>query len=434
MLIFTTILILIFILVIGVPVPFAFGSALIFFVITKGLSPAFLIPNGYSKIANLVLLCIPLFILGGAIIKRGKLGDVLIDFVGHFTGRFKGGLGAVTVIVCAMFGSVCGSSSATLSAIGSIMQPKLAEKGYPRGIAASIIANSSVLGLLIPPSAAQVIYAWSSGQSVAACFLATVIPGVMLVILFCIVQYFMIRNVSNIKILPKQPGEEFYKGLIKKTAYAFPAFLMPVIILGGIYGGLMTPMESAAIAVIYCIPIGFYFYKGLSIKSLVDSILEAANTTGAVMLMLMFAMLFSRILIMERAPDQLLSILINISPNKYFILLMINLVMIFCGMLMDDGSAIMLCTPLLLPLAREIGVHPIQFAAILGVNLGMGLVTPPVAPMLYFASQIGKSPVNEMFVPTAKFILFAWIPTLILTTLFPSISLTLPRLILGLRF
>ncbi|MBN2395780.1 MAG: TRAP transporter large permease [Candidatus Atribacteria bacterium] len=434
MLIFSTILILIITLVIGVSIPFAFGSALIFYIITKGISPAFLIPNGYSKIANLVLLCIPLFILGGTVMKRGKVGDALVGFVEQFVGRFKGGLGAVTIIACALFGAVCGSSSATLSSIGSIMQPKLAEKGYPRGIGASIIANSSVLGLLIPPSAAQVIYAWSGGQSVAACFLATVIPGIILVILFSIVQYFMVRNIADIKVLPKLPREKFYNDFKQKTVHAFPALLMPVIILGGIYGGIMTPMESAAVGVIYCIPIGFYFYKGLTIKNLGESIMEAANTTGAVMLMLMSAMLFSRILIMERTPDQLLNILINISPNKYFIILMVNLIMVFCGMLMDDGSAIMLCTPLLLPIASGIGIHPIQFAAILGVNLGMGLVTPPVAPMLYFGSQIGKSPISEMIMPTMKFILFAWIPTLILTTIFPQISLTLPRLILGLKF
>ena len=215
--------------------------------------------------------------------------------------------------------------------------------------------------------------------------------------------------------------------------HAFPALLMPVIVLGGIYGGFMTPMEAAGISVVYALPVGLYIYKGMSIKELIDSIVEAAGTTGAVMLMLMSAMLFSRILVIERVPDQLLNILQNISTNRYFLVLIMNLIMIFCGMLMDDGSAIMLSTPLLLPLVKSIGMHPVHFAAILGVNLGMGLITPPVAPMLYFASQVGKAPVSEMIKPTMKFILFAWLPTLVITSLFPQISLTLPRLILGIR-
>jgi tripartite ATP-independent transporter DctM subunit len=328
---------------------------------------------------------------------------------------------------------VSGSASATLSAVGSIMQPRLAEKGYPRGVSASIIASSSVLGLLIPPSAAQIIYAWSAGQSVTACFLSTVIPGIILIILLSIVQYIMVKNLPEIKVSPKLPANEFFKATIGKGLHAFPALLMPVIVLGGIYGGFMTPMEAAGISVVYALPVGLYIYKGMSIKELIDSIVEAAGTTGAVMLMLMSAMLFSRILVIERVPDQLLNILQNISTNRYFLVLIMNLIMIFCGMLMDDGSAIMLSTPLLLPLVKSIGMHPVHFAAILGVNLGMGLITPPVAPMLYFASQVGKAPVSEMIKPTMKFILFAWLPTLVITSLFPQISLTLPRLILGIR-
>ena len=179
MIVFISILILIITLVIGVSVPFSFGSAIIFFIANSNISPAFLIPSGYSKIANLVLLCIPLFILSGNIMSRGKLGGALVDFVENFIGHLKGGLGAVTIVACGVFGAVSGSASATLSAVGSIMQPRLAEKGYPRGVSASIIASSSVLGLLIPPSAAQIIYAWAAGQSVTACFLSTVIPGII---------------------------------------------------------------------------------------------------------------------------------------------------------------------------------------------------------------------------------------------------------------
>lgn len=429
-----SLLIMIVTLVIGVPVPFSFGASVLYLIGVLGISPAFLIPSGYNKMANLVLICIPLFIITGGIMRKGKLGDVLVDFVEQFIGHFKSGLGTVTVITCAIFGSISGAASATLSCVGSIMQPKLEEKGYPRGVTAALIASASVLDLLIPPSAAQVLYAWAGGQSVLACFLATVGPGILLLTLLCIVQHFMVRNCPDIKVASKPAKGELFKGLGGKSRRAVPALLMPIIILGGIYGGIMTPMEAAAIAAFYCIPVGFFVYKGLTLKELKATMVETGADTGAVMIMLMSAGLFSRILVLQRVPDMLLDMLMGISTNRIVIMMMLNVMMIIVGMLMDDGSGIMLCTPILLPIVTELGISPIQFAAIMGVNLGMGLVTPPCAPMLYFAAKVGKSPVKEMLKPTIMFILLAWIPTLILTTLIPEISLTLPRLILGSKF
>ena len=176
----SVILLLVF-LVMGVPVAFSFTAATVFLMVTLGYSPAFLMPYGYSKLVNPVLLCIPLFIIAGSIIRRGKLGDALISFVEQFVGRFRSGLGSVTIVTCAIFGAISGSAGATLSCVGSIMAPKLRERGYSRGVAGSLIASSAVLALLIPPSAAQVLFAWSAGQSVLACFLSTVIPGIILV-------------------------------------------------------------------------------------------------------------------------------------------------------------------------------------------------------------------------------------------------------------
>ena len=196
MIVLTGIAILILLLVMGLPVAFCFGGATLFLVIALDYSPLFLVPYGYSSIASVTLWCIPLFIIAGSIIKRGKIGDALVDFVDQFIGKIKGGLGIVTVITCGIFGAIAGNGSATMSAIGSIMAPKLREKGYPRGISASLIASASVLGLLIPPSSAQIVYAWVSNQSVLACFLATVVPGIILAILLCIVQAFMIRNLD----------------------------------------------------------------------------------------------------------------------------------------------------------------------------------------------------------------------------------------------
>lgn len=426
--------ILIVLLVMGVPVAFCFGGATLFLVIVLDYSPLFLVPYGYSSIASVTLWCIPLFIIAGSVIKEGKIGDALVNFVEHFSGRFKSGLGIVTVITCGIFGAIAGNGSATMSAIGSIMAPKLHEKGYPRGITASLIASASILGLLIPPSSAQIVYAWAANQSVLACFLATVVPGIILAILLCIVQAFMVRNVEmNPTPNTSFTGSGKQISFARKTGQAFPALLMPIIILGGIYGGFMTPMEAAAIATLYCIPVAIFFYKGMRFRDLGACLIESGKATGNVAVMLMTAMLFSRILTMEKIPEAMVELITGISDNKYVVLLMVNMLLFVVGMLMEDGCGIMLCTPLLLPVVQAVGVSPIQFAAIMGVNLGMGLITPPTAPLLYFASQVGGAPVGEMLKPTLKLILFAWLPTVILTSFIPELSTTLPRLIMGIE-
>ena len=427
------IIILIVLLVMGVPVAFCFGGATLYLVLVLGYSPLFLVPYGYSSIASVTLWCIPLFIIAGSIIKRGKIGDALVNFVEHFIRGFKSGLGVVTVITCGVFGAIAGNGSATMSAIGSIMAPKLREKGYPRGVAASLIASASVLGLLIPPSSAQIVYAWAANQSVLACFLATVVPGIILAILLCVVQAFMVCDVQMNDLTDNQTAFPVNHSFAKKTGRAFPALLMPVIILGGIYGGFMTPMESAAIATLYCIPVAIFFYKGMKFRELGDCLVESGKATGNVAVMLMTAMLFSRILTMEKIPDAMVRLIMGISSNIYVVLLLVNLLLFVVGMLMEDGCGIMLCTPLLLPVVQAVGVSPIQFAAIMGVNLGMGLITPPTAPLLYFASQVGEAPVGEMLKPTLKLIFFAWLPTVLLTTYIPALSTTLPRLIMGIK-
>lgn len=431
----SVILLLVF-LVMGVPVAFSFTAATVFLMVTLGYSPAFLMPYGYSKLVNPVLLCIPLFIIAGSIIRRGKLGDALISFVEQFVGRFRSGLGSVTVVTCAIFGAISGSAGATLSCVGSIMAPKLCERGYSRGVAGSLIASSAVLALLIPPSAAQVLFAWSAGQSVLACFLSTVIPGIILVILFCIIQHFQLLNDLKNKpanVVIKEPSTEkmTWKSFTKNTGFALPALVMPVIILGGIYSGIMTPAESAAVAALYCLPVALYVYKAMRWKHIGKVMAEAGRSTGSIFLMLVSTMFFGRILVMEKVPEMLLGLFTSISDNKYVVITMLNVIMIIVGMLMDDSSGIVLCAPLLLPVAQGVGFSPIHFAAILGVNLGMGLVTPPMAGNLYFASQVCDAPVGEMLKPCLQLIAFGWLPTLILTTVIPEISLFLPNLILG---
>lgn len=432
MIIIISVIILLFSLILGLCVPAAFGVSFTAIAFMDGQSLASLIPVGYSKINTTVLLAIPLFILSGGIIERGKLGKALTDFVQIFVGKIHGGLGMVAVISSAVFGAISGSAAATLSCIGSIMYPKLEESKYDKGFAASLVSNASPLGLLIPPSSIQIMFAWVTGQSVLACFLATIVPGIILMTLLCIITYFECKNNKEYReyseMRLKAAATEEVEPIGKRFGHALPALFMPVIILGGIYSGIMTPTEAAAVAVIYAIPIGFFVYKGLNMKGLKRCFRDAGITAAAVMFMMFMVMILSRLFVLLNLPNQMVDVLTGVSSNKNVVLLMVNIFMIVIGMLMDDNSGTLLCGPILLPVMIAIGVSPIQFAAILGVNLGMGTITPPAAPLLYLGARTCNVPVKSMLKPSIKIILFAWIPTLILTTYIPELSLFIPRL------
>ena len=416
-------------LILGMSVPLAFGLTMIYLAWAGGHDVTTLLPSGHWRMNALVLLAIPLFIMAGGLMERGKIAAPLVALAELFVGRIRGGLSAAAIVASAVFGSISGSASATLTCIGSIMTPRLREAGYPRGISAAIIANSAPLGLLIPPSAIQIIYAWVTRQSVLQCFLATVVPGLILVCLLIIVNLAMLRKHRGIKTLP--PSENIAADLTRKSWKAFPALLMPVIILGGIYGGIMTPTEAAGIAVIYAIPVGFFIYKGLTPKNFVAALIDTATTTGVVMVMFFMVMIVSRMLIFEDIPGIAQDLIFSVSENPIVIMIMINVVLILIGMLMDDVSGILLGAPLLFPIVTELGIDPIQFAAIIGVNLGMGNITPPTAPLLYLGARVGRAPVNEMIGPSLIMIAFAWLPTLLITTYVPEVSLWLPNLLLG---
>jgi tripartite ATP-independent transporter DctM subunit len=428
MLVGIAVLVLVVVLLLGVPIPFAFFASTLVIVVGGGYDYTFLLPYGFSKVSSLILVAIPLFILSGNLMEKSGIGESLINFVEMFIGRIRGGMGAVMVVSCALFGSISGSGFATLSCIGSIMLPRMEKAGYPRGVSAALISSASLLGLLIPPSLNMIIYAFIGGQSVLACFLATVIPGIILVILLSATNFWLLRNHKEIRLIERMERPVYVRTLGKRTVQAIPAMIAPIIILGGIYGGFLTPTEAAAVAVMYTIPVGIWFYKGLNGKSFKDSLIIAGTTAGVIMIMLLSVMMLSRLYIMENVPQMILNAMTSVTENTVLLILMVNLFLIVIGMLMDDTSAILLTTPILLPVVIQLGVSPVHFAAILGVNLGLGCVTPPTAPFLYLGSRIGNAPIGEMMKPTMWFILFAWIPTLALTTFFPGLSLFLPRL------
>lgn len=421
--------ILIGLLVLGVPVPFCFMAAVLFLFILGGYDPMFIMATGFHKINSLAVLSILFFILMGGLMGSGGIAARLVAISDTILGRAKSGLGTVSVVSCAIFGSIAGTCSAAVAAIGSIMIPRMVERGYSRGHATGLIAVSSVLGQLIPPSVPMILYAWVTWQSVAACFLSTVIPGILSVILFSIVNWLMIRkksiNVMASRSLQQQAkdfGHAIYKG--------FFALLMPIIVLGGIYGGVFTPTEAAGIAVLFCIPVGFFVYHTMNLKEFGRAMTRSVTTTGVIILMVFFVMILSRLFIMQNVPQRIITTLMGLTENRYLILIMVNIFILILGMLMDDFSGTLLAAPLLFPLMKEIGIHPVHFAAILGTNLGLGNVTPPTAPILYFAGSVGNCRFDEYVKPAMVFMTTCSIPVIILTTYFPPLSLTLPHLIL----
>ncbi len=423
-------IILIFVLLfVGISVPMAFGGVLLLIAIMGDHNVAGFIATGHWKLNTVIILVIPLFIVAGDLMQRGKVAGPIVEIAELLLGRVKGGLSAACVLASAMFGAISGSGAATLTCIGTIMMPHLRRNRYPEGFSAALLVSASPLGLLIPPSATQLIYAWITQQSVLKCFLAAFVAGIILSIFLIIVNFVLLRNVENIEI--KKIEGSLFSALGKTTFNAVPAILIPVIILGGIYGGVMTPTEAAGIAAVYAIPVGFWIYKGLTWKVFWDTLKESSVTIGVVMVMIFMVLIVSKYLIFEDVPSIAEEFIFSVSDNPIIILLMINLVMIIIGMLMDDFSGLVLCASLLTPIAVNAGMDPIHFAAVIGVNLGMGNITPPTAPLLYLGARVTGVSVQSMMKPTLIMIVFAWLPTLMLITFIPQLSLFLPNLFFG---
>ncbi|BHH85296.1 TRAP transporter large permease [Desulforhopalus sp. 52FAK] len=434
--IYIALLILVLCLIVGVPVPISFmasGAWLVFFGGADGAGyPASqLLPYGYKQMDSVPLIAIALFIAAGGIMERGKIGEKLIDFVDVFVGDLKGGLGIVATISCAIVGSICGAACATLSCVGTITFPRFKSEGYPRGLAAALLANASLLGLLIPPNATLIIFAWITGQPVLACFLATVVPGFMVIFLLCVVNRWLLRKNTTVIVAAKRSTTQKVELLKSRSRQALPSLLLPFIVLGGIYGGFMTTTEASAMAVLYAIPIGMFVYKALSLKGTYQVLVESAITTGVIMVMLYSVAMLSRLYLLEDLPEVLLGIFQAVSSDPMVIMFMINIFLVIMGMLMDDISVVVLATPILMPIVMQLGFSPIHFAAIIGVNTGLGCITPPAAPVLYLSGRLGSAPIDEMMKPCLWFIVLCWIPVLALVVFFPKISLLLPHMILG---
>jgi tripartite ATP-independent transporter DctM subunit len=422
--------ILVILLSLGVPLPFCFGAALMYMNLAADVSMKGMMMWGLQQILSPVLLCAPLFIFAGGLMSESGIARSLLDYVDSFVGRVRGGLGVVAAVSCAIIGAISGSGLTGLAATGPILIPRMAERGYPRGYAAALVTDSSILGLLIPPSVVMVIYGWVTETSILACFLSTLVPGLMITFLFSTINVVMARKFPLL-MDPELPPAERRADKRKKLRAALPALLMPVIILGGIYGGIMTPTEAAAVAVVYSLPLGFWVYKGLTLENFFRVTKDSASAVGSILLMIFCSLMLSQTYVMLRVPQEIVNALFGVTESKVLLLILINLSLFFLGMIVNDITGVILVAPLLLPLVMAIGVHPVQFAAIIGVNLAMGGVTPPYASILYLGMRIGKVEFVEILKPAMTFILLGYVPVVFLVSFFPELSLYLPR-VLGL--
>ncbi len=410
----------------GIPIALCFSGSLMYMSIVGEVTMKGMMLWGLQQILSPALLCIPLFIYAGALMSESGITKYLLEFVDVFVGRIRGGIGVVATITCALIGAISGSAFTGVAATGNMLIPEMEKRGYPRPFATALVTCSSVLGVLIPPSTPMIIFGWVTGTSVLACFLSTIGPGLLTVAIFCGINLWFARKFPLVIPAPISKQEK-RREIVRKGWKALPALFMPVLILGGIYGGVMTPTEAAASAVVYSIPVGFLIYKGLKPSSFLSVSKSSAISTGSIMIMIMCSMMLSQTYVVLQIPQLIVKAVFNLTTNKAMILILINLLLLFIGMIVNDVTGIILVAPLLMPLAQAIGLHPIQYAAIFCVNLAIGSLTPPYASLLYLGMRIGKVEFVDILPPLGIFLL-GYVPVMLLTTYWPPLSLTLPRL------
>jgi tripartite ATP-independent transporter DctM subunit len=421
-------IVLVLYLSLGGPLPLCFGAALMVMHFVGGIEMQGLIMQGLYEITNPVMLSIPLFIFAGKIMGESGIAKSLLDFVNLWVGRIKGGLGVVSIVTCAVLGAISGSALTGIAAVGPIMIPRMETEGYPRGYATGLVTISSILGLLIPPSITMILYGWVSETSILACFVATFIPGLIVTLAFSIMNIILSKK-FNLHLEEELRGQKRIAEIKKRTFAAIPALIFPTIILGGIYGGVMTTTEAAAVSVVYALIVGFCVYKGLRRSNFVEAAMDSCMSVASIMLMITVCLILGQTLTLLGTPQTVSRVILNFSNNVNVILFLVNILFIIMGMLVTDAVSVLLAVPLLLPAVVSLGISPVHFGAIVGVNLAMGVVTPPYASALFLGIRVGKAEFTEVLKPLMMFLCIGYVPVLILTTYFPELSLFLPRLL-----
>ncbi len=410
-------------LFIGVPVFFAMLAApgIVLWSIGQERDIAFLYRNIYNGIDSFPLMAIPFFMLAGELMNRGGITHRLVDFAQVMMGHFRGGLAHVNILSSMLFAGLSGSAVADTSALGSMLIPAMERNGYSRRFAAAVTAASSVIGPIIPPSGIMIIYAYVMGESVAALFLGGMIPGIMVGVGLMLVTAVLAKRHN----FPVASRRATWPERGHSAARAFFPLLTPVIILGGILGGVFTPTEAAAVAVAYALVISMFLLKAMTWKDLPHVLMRACLTSTVVLLLVGAAIAFKAIVGLSHLPEILAGWVLSLSSDPLVLLFLINLLLFVVGMFLDAGPAIIILGPILGPIFVDLGVHPVHFAIIMSVNLTVGLVTPPMGLVLFVASSISGERVDRLAKAILPF-LAVEVLVIFLITYFPPLSMFIP--------
>lgn len=417
-------IILVISLVIGIPIAVSLGVTSIYGLVADRVPLEFVAKTVYNGIDSFTVIAIPMFILAGAIMERGGLTRRLVNFAKTLVGDSVGGLAVVTVLTCALFAAISGSGPATTAAIGSILVPAMIHEGYDRNFAGGVVACSGGIGVVIPPSILMIVYGIAAEQSITTLFTAGFIPGILLAIFLIIV----VKWVSRARGYQSAPQERSWKLFFEAVYNAKWALFSPIIILGGIYGGVFTVTEASVVAVVYSLFVTIVIYREFDLKDLRDTVLHMARMTGTVLVILMFGTIFGRVLTMYQVPQQVSQALVSTITNPIVLVLLIDLLLLFIGMWMESITMIVILVPLLLPAVVAVGIHPIQFGVMFVIACEIGYETPPLGVNLFVASEIAETTIEGVSRP-ALMLAGAEVFALILVSLIPQISLILPQML-----
>ena len=412
-------------LVLTVPIGFSLGIASLAYIFaTDQLTLGSVARNMVTGTDSFPIMAIPFFVFAGELMGGGGISKRLLDVANVFFGRIRGGLAIVTVVVCMFFAAISGSGPATVAAVGGMVVPTMLEKGYDKKFVLALIAAAGSIGVIIPPSIPMVVYSVTVNSSVSSLFLAGFIPGILIGLVLIVYSYVYARKAGY-----KGDTEPFSIGRALREVWRGKwALLSPVIILGGIYGGIFTPTEAAAVSVIYSLIIGLFVHKELNFKQMLDVTKRSCETTATILVVIGCATGFSKVLTLGRIPTTVATLLTTMTDSKVLILLLINLLLLLVGCFMETVCAIMILAPILFPVVTALGVDPIHFGIIMVTNLAIGFITPPLGVNLFVASRVGETTLDVVIRGIVPFLVLM-IATLMLITYVPAISMFLPNLL-----
>jgi C4-dicarboxylate transporter DctM subunit len=419
---------LVALLLTGMPISIALGMSVLAFLYAFSTIPVEIVSQRlFTGLDQFAIMAIPFFILAGAFLTSGGVATRIITFATTLVGAMRGGLALSAVLSCAFFAALSGSSPATVVAIGSIMIPAMVKQGYPKSFGVGVIATSGGLGILIPPSIVMIIYAVSTNTSVGQLFIAGIVPGVLMAAVLMLVTWLVAKK-RNYPTLPQASLREIWKAF-RDSIWGL---LIVVIVIGGIYGGIFTPTEAAAVSAVYAFVVAVFIYGDLKLRDVPRVLRESANMSAMLLYIITNAILFSFLLTSENIPQQLAQWIVDQGLSPWMFLLFVNVLLFFAGDFMEPSSIILILAPIFLPVAIKLGIDPIHLGIVMTINMELGMITPPVGLNLYVASGLARMGLTEVTLAAAPWILVVT-AVLILVTYVPQIALWLPHLMYGIK-